>query len=254
MSRRWPGFVLVVLVALLALVAWFPAAWAWRMVRDRVPQLDLATVQGSVWNGRAEQVVYAGLPLGEVDWRLSRGALLGRIGLRLHVHGPLLEGRGQFRRESAGRLIGSAIHAEVHVDRIPISVGSPGLKPGGELTIRTPRVVIEDRWPRAWTGSADWRDATLADSMGPVALGTLHAVVHDRSGTALVARFSDTGGPLALSGTAEASLLGWRMDLQLAPRTDSPRLRRMLAHFGSPGAQGVVHLQRHGGMVLGGTP
>lgn len=254
MRRRWPWLVLAVLAALLALVAWFPAAWAWRMAQDRLPQLRIRAVHGSVWNGRAEQVEYAGMPLGQVDWSLSRAALFGAVALELHMDGPLLRGSGRFRRTGADRVVGTAIDVDVHVDRIPASVGSPGLEPGGELAVRIPRVVLDGHWPRQLTGHADWRDATLADRAGPVVLGTLHADVRERAGTELEASFSDAGGPLAVSGTAEVTTLGWRLDARLAPRTGSPRLRGILAHLGTPDAQGAVRLQRHGGMVMGETP
>ncbi|MDA3914678.1 type II secretion system protein N [Oleiagrimonas sp.] len=254
MRRRWPWVLLVALLVMLALAVWFPAGWAWRMARGDYPQLQVGALHGSIWNGHASAVEYAGIPLGRLDWTLSRSALLGKDRLHLHVDGPLLTGSAQVQRDGSDRPVRVAMDAIVHLDQVPVSVGRPGLKPGGELHLRIPQMRLRGHWPQQLQGRIDWRAATLADRLGPVPLGTLHATLQEKAGTALEAVFSDAGGPLAVTGTAQATVLGWRLRAKLSPRSHDVRLEQVLEHLGRPDAQGSILLRQHGGVVMGDAP
>lgn len=253
--RRWVGLLLVVVLALAALVAWFPAAWAWKVAAAHVPQARLGAVQGTIWNGSARNVTLSGQPLGTLHWTLSRAALLGRLRLALQVDGPLARGYGHFARDAQGRLVGRDVHVDVDVGRLPLSLGTPALRPGGRARVDVDHVLMRDGWPERLQGRVRWRDATLADRAGAVPVGEFEAVLSDRAGTALDAVGHDVGsGPLQARVRLQASMLGWRLDARLLPRTDSPRLRSVLAHLGPLAADGSVHVQRQGGLVMGAKP
>lgn len=253
MKRVVTVVLLALLLALVLLAGFFPASWAWGLVRDRVSGVHVDSVHGSVWNGRADGVVYAGLPLGRVHWTLSRAALLGRPDLHLDVQGALVRGSGQFLRQGDA-LTGRHLRFSVDAGRVPVSVGSPGLRPRGELVFDIDRLQIRGNWPRQLSGAVDWRHAALEGSQGRVSLGELHAQLHEHAGAVLEAKLSDAGGPLALSGTVQASTLGWRVDADLRARNGDPALRRTLAQLGRPEADGSVHLRRQGGLMMGAQP
>lgn len=241
---------LLPLLAAIILVAFFPASWAWRLARAHASGMQVEAVHGSVWNGRAEGVVYDGIPFGEVHWALSRVALFGRVKLDLHLDGALLQGRGYFERRDDA-VIGERLHAVVHAQALPVTIGSPGLRPMGEVVVDIPRLRVRGRWPEQLDGTVTWSQAALADAQGPVALGTLRANLHERAATTLEAQLSDDGGPLALSGQAQASLLGWRLDARLHARNDAPRLRQVLSHLGKLQQDGTLIVRREGGVVMG---
>ncbi|KGI77269.1 hypothetical protein LF63_0111850 [Oleiagrimonas soli] len=240
---------LLVLLIVAVLVAFFPASWAWRLARDHAPQLQVGALHGSVWNGRAEDVVYAGMPLGEVDWTLSRLAVFGHLRLDARVDGPLLRGDGRLQRRG-DVLIGRDLHAVVHAQRLPITVGSPGLQPMGDVEIDIARLHVRDRWPQQLDGTVSWQ-AALADAQGPVSLGRLHARLHEQAGTTLIATLGDDGGPLALSGQAQVSLLGWRLDARLQARDGATRVRQVLSHLGPLQQDGTLIVRRQSGALMG---
>ena len=253
MKRVVTAVLLVLLLALVLLAGFFPAAWAWDLVQGRVSGVHVDSVHGSVWNGRADGVVYAGLPLGRVHWSLSRAALLGRPDLHLNVQGQLVHGSGQFLRQGDA-LTGRHLNFTVDAGRVPVSVGSPGLRPRGELVFDIDRLEIRGNWPRRLIGEVVWHHAALDGSRGLVPLGELHAQLHEHAGAVLEAKLSDAGGPLALSGTVQASTLGWRVDADLRARNGDPVLRRTLAQLGRPEADGTLHLKRQGGLMMGAQP
>lgn len=253
MKRIVTTTLLLLVLAVVLLVGFFPAAWAWGMLQDRVPGAHLGSVHGSVWNGSAERVVYAGLPLGSVHWTLSRRALFGHPDLHIHVHGRLVHGSGQFLRRG-DMLAGRQLYFTVDAGQLPVSVGSPALRPRGDLVFDIDRVEVRGDWPRQLRGRIIWRHAALDGGHGTVPLGELHAQLHERAGSILQAQLSDDGGPLALSGSVQASTLGWRLNADLRARSVDPELRHALAQLGRPDAEGTVHLRRQGGLMMGAQP
>lgn len=244
---------LALLLAAVLLAGFFPAAWAWDMAHDRVSGLHLGSVHGSVWDGRADDVVYAGLPLGTVRWSLSRRLVFGHADLHVHVRGALVNGRAHLLRQG-DVLTGEDMHFTVDAGRVPVSVGSPGLQPRGRLVFDIDRLEVRGDWPRQLRGEVVWREAALAGRDGRVPLGVLHAHLHERVGSILEAQLSDGGGPLALSGTAQASTLGWRVDATLRPRNANSGLQRALGQLGAVDSDGTLHLRRQGGLMMGEQP
>jgi general secretion pathway protein N len=251
MMKRFLLGVLAVLLAVMLLIVFFPASWAWSLARDRVHEVRLESVHGSVWSGRAEGVAYAGMPLGTVRWTLSRAMLLGRPDLHLDVDGDLLRGHGRLLRQGDA-LTGEDMHFTVDAARVPVSVH--GLQPRGRVRFDIQRVDIHGDWPRRLRGTVTWSEAALTEDARRVPLGELRAELHERAGSILEAQLSDGGGPLALSGTVQASTLGWRLDADLSARNDDPGLRHVLDALGKPDAAGVLHLRRHGGLMMGERP
>lgn len=240
-------------IALMLLVAFFPASWAWRMARRGNVPLKVGQLHGSVWHGRAVGVSYAGLDLGTLRWRLSPALLWGRVDLDLALQGGLANGHAELTRH--GRVVTAHdVHLRVSVGNLPITLGQPPMHPRGTLVVDLARVELRDRWPGQLSGSVTWRDAALADRSDTVSLGDLRADLDERAGSVLQARLSDDGGPLALSGTVEASTLGWRVDAVLRARRPTPLMHHVIAQLGEPSADGSLHIHRRGGLTLENTP
>ncbi|HET7359856.1 MAG TPA: type II secretion system protein N, partial [Rhodanobacteraceae bacterium] len=116
--RRWP-WLLLVLLAVVALVAWFPARWAWAWLAPRYPAVQAGAVHGSIWNGRADGVSFAAQPLGTVHWTLDRSALWGRLRLAASIEGPRLTADGNARRDRDGTLVGDDLHFRMAAAQLP---------------------------------------------------------------------------------------------------------------------------------------
>lgn len=253
MKRKLLIALVLVLGALVVLVAVFPAAWAWRLARAKAPQLQLDRVGGSIWRGHAGDVRYAGIELGGVHWQLSPSQLWGRTDLRLELDGGLTQGHAEVTRHGQD-ITARNVHLEVVVDTLPVTLGSPPMHPRGTLVIDIPSMHVHERWPRQIKGSVVWQDAALADRFDTVPLGDLRADLGEHAGSVIEARLSDGGGPLALSGTVEASPLGWRVNALLRTRKDTTLMHRVLAQMGHLSSDGSLHVDMHGGLTLGARP
>lgn len=230
---------------------WLPAGWASPWLAHAVPGLRLQQLRGTIWNGRAERVLATdGTMVGRAQWRISRMALLGRSQLWLSVTGPRLDVRGEMRRMAGDRVewrdvtawIDLALLANPRWHLLP-----PGTR--GEVSLQSDRMQLQGGWPRDGQAALVWCDAAWPTRVGAVMFGRLDARLDARNGV-ISAQWHDAGdGPLHTAGTLDASVIGWRIQATLQPRSDDPRLRRWLALLGKPDASGTLHLERRGGLA-----
>lgn len=245
---------LIALAALMlaaALMLWFlPARWAMPWIEPQLHGLHLQQVQGSVWNGRAGAVVAAdGQALGQLQWQLSRRALLGQLQLQLRFEGPQLAFSGSARRLADARIEIDNVDARAQLAALDAYVASPLGQPRGELQLTIGHALLQGGWPMQLQAQAQWPDALMHARNGDVALGTLQAHAQAQGGV-VQGQLRDGGhGPLQVDGELQLSPLGWRLDATLRPRQTDPALRHWLAGLGTPAADGSVHVRRSGGLV-----
>jgi general secretion pathway protein N len=253
-GHRWP-WLLVLLPVLAALVAWFPANWAWAWLAPRYPAVHVAAVHGSVWNGRADGVLFAAEPLGTVRWTLDRSALWGRLHLSASVDGRWLTADGNAQRDNDGNLSGDDLHFRMSAAQLPSIAFGRGVQPQGELEGTLDHWRLRHGWPVQLDGTVVWHDAALRAGARGVALGTFQADLSAVAGTTLKADLHDVdGSPVALRGTLRATLLGWRLDARLMPRVDDPRTSAILQRLGTPDGAGGVRVHRQAGLMWGAAP
>ena len=243
------------MVSVAALLLWFlPARWAMPWIEPRLHGLHLKQVQGTVWDGRAgELMAIDGHPLGELRWQLSRRALFGQLRLQLAFDGPQLGFSARVQRLPDGRIEahGLQLHAEL-ATLAPYAAGSLG-QPRGELELTVEHALLQGGWPLQLQAQAHWRHAVIRTPEGDIALGALEAQAQAQDGV-IRAQLRDEGnGPLQADGQLQLSPLGWRLDATLRARQTDPRLRRWLARLGPASSDGSVHIRHHGGLA-GGMP
>ncbi|MHB1058652.1 MAG: type II secretion system protein N [Rhodanobacter sp.] len=239
------------LVLAAAVLLWFlPARWAMPWIGPQLHGLHLQQVQGSVWNGRAGAVTAAdGRVLGQLQWQLSRRALLGQLRLQLRFEGPQLVFSGSARRLADARIEIGAVDARVQLAALDPYVASPLGQPRGELQLTIGHALLQGGWPMQLQAQAQWPDALMHAHNGDVALGTLQADAQAEGGVVRVRLRDDGRGPLQADGDLQLSPLGWRLDATLRPRQTDPALRHWLAGLAAPAADGSVHVRRSGGLV-----
>lgn len=240
----------VVLLAA-ALLLWFlPARWTIPWLKPQLHGLRLQQVQGLLWDGRAGQVVAAdGRVLGQLQWRLSRGALLGKLQLRLHFDGPQLAFSGAMQRLPDDQVAWGEVKLRAELAALDPYVKSPLGQPRGELQLAIDHAVLQGGWPLQLQAQAQWRHAVMHTHAGDVALGELQWQAQAQGGVIQAQVHDDGKGPLHADGQLQLSPLGWRLDATLRPRQTDPALRRWLAGLGTPAADGSVHIQRSGGLA-----
>jgi general secretion pathway protein N len=216
-----------VLGALVALVAFAPAAWlAGAVAQASGERLLLAEPRGTVWQGSAVAVLTGGpgsrdasaLP-GRLHWRLGLDgtALALRVRQACCVNGELLlrvqPGLGRLRLELPANATDAAGHAGTAVGQWPASwlvgLGTPWntLQPAGTLQLRSTGLWLEQvqgRW--RFNGRAELLLGSMASRVSTLeTLGSYRLLfVGDAAGgDAATLQLSTTSGALQLSGSGQ---------------------------------------------------
>jgi general secretion pathway protein N len=251
--------ILIVGVALAVPLFWFfPASWAVPMIERRAHALRLEDVGGTAWDGHAGRVIDAkGASIGALRWTLGREVVLGRTHLQADFQGPIGHFAGRFEQEAADISQWSEVTFELDAGVGPGSPALPpvlrDLAPGGRLQGRIPVAQLQGNWPVSMRGDIYWNDASVGAKGGRVALGNLHVRLDSEAVVLRATLDDDDQGPLEAHGSLNASPLGWRLDATLRPRTDSPALRGVLARFGTPAADGGIHIRQQAGLAAMGA-
>jgi general secretion pathway protein N len=239
------------LLLLAALLLWFlPARWVMPWLQPRLHGLQLQQVSGSLWDGRADQVLGAdGGSLGRLQWQLSRRALLGRQALRLSFDGPQLAFSGDLQRHEHGQIVAHGLRMRADAALLDRYLKSPLGQPRGELTLSLDHLRLQGGWPMEMQGQARWQHALMHTGEGDIALGTLLLTAHAHGGVIGATWRDDGHGPLQVRGQLQLSPLGWRLDSILRARHTDLLLQRWLARLGPISPDGSVHIQYRGGLA-----
>jgi general secretion pathway protein N len=234
-----------------AVLLWFlPARWAMPWIEPQLHGLRLQQVQGTLWHGRTAEVIATdGQALGQLQWQLSRRALLGRVRLQLQFEGPRLAFSGGVRRLPDDQVEVSGANVRAEFSALAHGAVSPWGQPRGELQVTIDHALLQGGWPMQLQAQAQWPQALMHTHGGDVALGKLQAQASARDGVIRAQLHDDGHGPLHVDGELQLSPLGWRLDAMLRARQTDPALRRWLATLGPLAVDGSVHIQRRGGLA-----
>ncbi|MGH8157955.1 MAG: type II secretion system protein N [Rhodanobacter sp.] len=240
-----------VLLLAAALLLWFlPVRWALPWIEPQLHGLRLQQLQGSLWDGRAGQVLAAdGHPLGRLQWTLSRRALLGQAQARLDFHGPQLDFSGEMQPLPEQRVEWRGVNLQAELAAWLPHANLPLGQPRGEVQLTVEHAILQGGWPLQLQAQARWQHAVMHTRNGEVALGDLQGQAQAQNGV-IQAQWQDDGhGPLQVDGQLQLSPLGWRLDATLRARQTDPSLRHWLAGLGQPDANGKIHIQHSGGLA-----
>lgn len=157
--RRW--LVAALLWFLVCLVTLAPASAAVRLLTWRLPQLELAAVEGSFWQGRAGQAFWRignqRIALGRLDWNLSGWSLLW-----LHPSAHVSAEWGEqivstdLRVSPLGTVTLRDTRAALPVELVKIWAPIPAR---GTLTLALDRAEFDRDGLRELKGNGEWRRA-----------------------------------------------------------------------------------------------
>lgn len=252
-ALRILGAVLALILVVGAVVVWtLPARFAWRLVQDRVPSIELVGIDGSIWHGTAEQLQVASLSLGELEWELRPTGLLHReVVADFAISGPQLKSHGLVRRKSDGSVSLLDVQAKLPARVLGGVLGLRYAKPRGKLELDIARADIRNAWFTALDASAVWHDAILHGD-AQVALGDILADFELAEGGHVRGTVVDDGsGPIAVAGTVDASPGSYRVRLVLRARNpQNLRAQAALLHLGTRQPDGSVVMEAEGHTVL----
>lgn len=240
-----------VLLLILLTVLWFlPVRWVMPWLAPRLHDVRLQQLEGSIWDGRAGQVMAAdGRVLGSLHWQLSHRALLGQWLGQLEFHGPQGDFSGAVQRLPNNQLAWHDAIGRIDLSALPQRDSPLTGAPRGQVRIDISQALLQAGWPQQLAGKLQWQQAAMHLPDGDVALGTLLADLQAQNGVISVQWHDDEAGPLQTTGQLQVSTLGWRLDASMRTRHADPALQRWLSQWGTTTADGTVQVHRTGGLA-----
>lgn len=218
MARVWRLAALGIGAYLLVLVITFPASRVSGMLQERIDDLSLNGVSGSVFSGQAAQLVYQGLDLGPLHWQFRPFALLlGRIEYRIELKNPDNRGHLSMGKSLSGRTLVHDVDFVLLPDRLINHYSPNKVKTSGTFHIVFDAFNPGTDYSGDVNGQIEWQDAVILEPISLV-LGQLAVEVVTENGE-LVARVTQ-GGDLGVTGEmALSAAYAYRINLLLRAGT-----------------------------------
>ncbi len=220
MQRAWRLIALGVAAYLLILVTTFPAARLTGMLEQRLSDLSILAVSGSVFSGKAGRVVWQDLDLGSMHWQFSPLALLlGRVEYSVELMHPANAGQLAAGMTLFGNAYVHDLELKLLPDRIINHYSPVEVQTGGEWWLDFEEIDVNDVFSGSTSGTIAWQDAVILAPVNMV-LGQLKLDVQGNN-AALLGEIVE-GGALGASGNV--SLLvdgGYQLDITLQPGPDA---------------------------------
>jgi len=219
-QRAWRLIALGLAAYLLILVTTFPAARVTGMLEQRLSDLSILAVSGSVFSGNAGHVVWQDLDLGTLYWKFSPLALLlGRFEYAVELTHPANNGQ-----LSAGMtLFGNAYVHDLELTLLPdriINHYSPvEVKTGGKWLLNFEEIDVDDVFSGSTGGQLAWQDAVILEPVNMV-LGLLKIDVQGNN-AALLGEIVEGGAVGASGNVSLLSAGGYQLDITLRPGPDA---------------------------------
>ena len=237
--------VLIALVAVASLLWLAPAELALRWYGDRLGPIRLQGVSGSVWQGRAEQLVAFDVALGPLAWTVERSSTLqGSPRGRLELQGGEVRAAGNFSRSGAVLRL-SDIRANLPAALLAPALDIPALGLVGRIDLQASAAELRDGLLHSAQGRVEWRDlgVTGAASVRLPGVGIDFAPAADG---AIVAEVADLGGPLAIAGEVRLKDGHFLSETRLNLRQPDPQIEEALKFIGQRMADGGSFLRIEG--------
>jgi general secretion pathway protein N len=217
---------------LLILLLTVPADRAVELLERHAVGLDLQSVSGSLFSGKAERMVIRGLGMGPVTWSLRPlPLLLGRLEYRFALNDPVFHGEGVVGTGLGGQVYLHDLQAQLQPDPLVNHFSPLPVQTSGGVRLLIASMELIEGFPRELSGQVDWTGARIVEPVA-LSLGHVEATVRSEANT-LLGRMSGTG-ETALSGEFSLTRDGdYRLDLLLTPGAEvSPDIVDGLKTFG----------------------
>jgi general secretion pathway protein N len=234
--KRTVWITLAALVAFAAiLIARMPASWL--LPSGPNAPFTCASIEGSLWSGACEGLIFQRMALGDLGWEFAPLQLLrGRLGAHVTLTHEAARASGDVEVGLSGKLTVRDVLADLPLDPRVL----PAVPPQMHGDVHADLSLLELKGPVITQLKGTLEARNLEDRSGhPTALGSYVVTFPGGEGEPL-GQLRDTGGPLSVSGTLRLTRSGG-FDVQalVAPRADAPpELASNLKFLGSPDAAG----------------
>ncbi len=243
MQRRW-----LVLAGLLAFIVSalviFPARVAYRWFVP--PEVALAGIEGTIWNGRADHATVAGVYVRNLEWHARP---LGLLALR-----PTYDARGELVTGFVEGRVSVGLGERVRLQNTTASLSLSSLATvlnmralDGTANLRIDELDIRDGLPVTATGTVEVRNLLAPTIYSRSAIGGYRADFFTQE-NGIAARVEDTDGIIDVAGSLTVNNdRSYVFLAAIAPKPGADEgIRNQMRFLGSPNERGQYEMRLEG--------
>ncbi len=251
--RRWVRLALFGLVAyLFFLVATFPAAHAYRLLREESGAgVAMAGIDGSIWSGTARTVQLGGkVRLQNVHWEVHfLPLLLGRLELELSSRDRDLQLNTRAGKTLGGTLYVEGLHGRLPIARVQALTPYPVPRLRGELIFDGLDAALADGRIVKGAGRVRWNGAAAVVGSTLQLGGFTLDLKTDKQ--QIIGKLRDNDGPLQVEGLLTLEPDGtYHLGGRVTPRDSSSDVAQNLRILGVPNKAGGYELNYSGKLAI----
>lgn len=231
----------------LALLWTAPADIAYQVLRSRLGGWQALGLSGSLWSGRAEQVALHGMPLGALEWRVSRAAFFGGStegNASLRGTGIVLD--LDFEKRGPKAVLRN-VALTLPAQWLAPAIALPGMVPLGEVAAKLGNIEFTDGFLTGAEGVVEWRGVGVSGA-AEGAIGDLEANFGRAADGAVVLNVRDRGARLRVDGSVRFQGPVFELEVKLMPRESNLQLFDVLRLIGQRTPDGGTLLRVRGQM------
>jgi hypothetical protein len=240
------------IVYLVSLLASAPAAVLVPRLAAQFEAVELRAPDGSLWDGRARELVVSGEPLGELAWQFRPLWLfLGRAAAHLELEGGPMLAKGIAGWDLLGRVGIDDARLTTEAATLMDQLGFLPLAVSGRMGLRIDALRLRQGWPARLEGDLRWEQAGF-EWPGLENLGSLGIGLTTEDGQVVATVRDHSEGPVVLDGQVRfAAGGGYTAELTFRTQRDTPPgMIRWLRQLGEDRGEGVYAVSHEG--TLGG--
>lgn len=229
------------------LVAGLPAAWAYTWGKERLGDITLTGISGTLWDGRARGAQLGQFRVEKLRWDVRPWTLLlGRLGVGMEFNYESQPARLTASRHLGGALSLRDVELLLPARSLQGLLRLPGVELGGEVDVDLARVGIEQGRIAAAEGGLSWNRAAVVRPVVAQLGGftvTLETVEGEIKGV-----LRDQGEAVQAEGLFTMKGDGnYQFTASLVSRDPrQPAIAQGLRLFGEPGPDGRVKINAQG--------
>ena len=231
------------LILVVGLLVLFPARVAYRWI---VPaNVQLASIEGSLWHGSAAEASIGGVYLRDLQWRFRPTALFtGGIGYAIEARPSAGFIESNIKIGITGSVTASDLNASIPLRLLETATRTPGLT--GSMSAQFQKLKVDDGIPVAADGFLEV-DNLVIPAVHRYPIGGYRAEFFTQD-SGVMSSVEDVSGMFELAGTLQVSTDGtYQFLAQLAAKETTPEnVRQQLKFLGSPNARGQRELRLEG--------
>ena len=252
MKKSLPYIIVGIVAYLIFTVSTVPASRVYVLMKEKYPlPLQLFSISGSIWHGRAAQAVIGPQTFESVTWSwrpfaLFRGRLEYAVSM-LYGQQPLSLNAGM---AMDGSIELSDVTAQLDMSLLERTVNPDPLGLTGTVAVDLSAVRLQAGRVQLVEGELSWQNGGIGAPMN-VSLGSYQASFVTDHDT-IHGKISDTGGPVILDARLDMQPGGqYQLVASLSARDRSDQqVRKALGFLGTPSPEGKVTLRRTGRLTV----